>query len=87
MLTQNSNGIDVEFDFVLLLSVCRQSVHADNRFAICKMACCMENMSTMKKKKKSCCKQLRCWTPKRANLTNHLHQSFYQGPLLFFLKV
>ena len=51
MLTQNSNGIDVEFDFVLLLSVCRQSVHADNGFAICKMACCMENMSTMKKKK------------------------------------
>ena len=51
MLTQNSNGIDVEFDFVLLLSVCRQSVHADNGFAICKMACCMENMSTMKKKR------------------------------------
>ena len=75
MLTQNSSGIDVGFDFLLLLSV---------------VSLCMQTMvlqfagwsvgwkTAVPWKKKSCPKHMRCWTPKRANLTNCLHQFFYR---------
>ena len=73
MLTQNSSGIDAGFDFLLLLSV---------------VSLCMQTMvlqyarwsvawkTAVPWKKKSCPKHMRRWTPKRANLTNHLHQLF-----------
>ena len=51
MLTQNSSGIDVGFDFLLLLSVISQSVYANNGFAICKMVCCVKKLQYHGKKK------------------------------------